>query len=436
MTPDDDLGEIIVAREPNLSPGDIVVVTSKVMSKAEGRVVAGVDRDEILDSEAVRLVGRRGPIRIVETRHGFMMAAAGVDARNTDPGTLVLLPRDPDRSAQRIRKQIRDLSSVEVAVVISDTFGRPWRTGLVDMAVGAAGLDALEDLRGCTDPWGTTLDTTVTAVGDEIAAAANLVKGKLAQMPVAVIRGLGRLVTAADSPGAQRLVRVPEEDMFRLGSNKAAAAALAVCRTVRDFRPDAVDLDIVRISVADEMTAPAPHDTTPWRFVVVADPRRRVQLLDAMHDEWTVDPEVDGFSHEQVRRRTRRREVLRKALLVALGRPEVARRGSDASDRHGCGGRELLGVLGPARLGSAWLSSTLFCRPVVRQVRLPSNWDPMSTVAIGHAAAPASPRLVRDPNDCLASADPLSRQASRLPFDVRSAARHAGRCRAHRLVCR
>jgi coenzyme F420-0:L-glutamate ligase / coenzyme F420-1:gamma-L-glutamate ligase len=185
----DDVAELIAATDPGLVDGDIVVITSKIVSKAEGRIVQG-DREAAINGETVRVVAQRGDTRIVETRHGFVLAAAGVDASNVPSGSVALLPEDPDRSAGRIRAGLRRRLGVTVAVVITDTFGRPWRNGLTDVAIGAAGIAVLDDHRGRVDAHGHTLEMTVTATGDEVAAAAELVKGKLSGRPIAVMRGL------------------------------------------------------------------------------------------------------------------------------------------------------------------------------------------------------------------------------------------------------
>ena len=178
------------------------MVTSKIVSKAEGRVAA-MSREDAIAAETVRVVARRGPTTISQTRHGFVMAAAGVDESNTAPGTVVLLPEDPDESARRLRKALRARPGVSVGVVVTDTFGRPWRAGQTDTAIGAAGVLPVRDHRGEPDAWGNTLDVTMAAVADEIAAAGDLVKGKALQLPVALVRGLSALVTDADGPGAR-----------------------------------------------------------------------------------------------------------------------------------------------------------------------------------------------------------------------------------------
>lgn len=224
--PGDDLAAVLGdALEGELHDGDVVVVTSKVVSKAEGRVVKAQDREQAITDETVRVVARRehpgGVLRIVENRLGLVMAAAGVDASNTPDGTVLLLPVDPDASARALRAAWRERFRVRVGVVVSDTAGRAWREGLTDIAIGAAGLTVLDDLRGGTDTHGRPLSVTVTAIGDEVAAASELVRGKAAGRPVAVVRGLARFVTDDDGPGARALVRPPEADLFRLGAAEA-----------------------------------------------------------------------------------------------------------------------------------------------------------------------------------------------------------------------
>lgn len=223
------VGDALAADEGRpLADGDVVVVTSKVVSKAEGRAVAADDREQAITDETVRVVATRahehGVTRIVENRLGLVMAAAGVDASNTPDGTVLLLPVDPDASARALRAVLQARFGVRLGVLVTDTAGRAWREGLTDIAIGAAGVRVLDDLRGTTDTFGRTLEMTVAAVADEVAAAAELVKGKVSGRPVAVVRGVGRFVTDEDGPGARRLVRVPEKDMFRLGTAEAFEA--------------------------------------------------------------------------------------------------------------------------------------------------------------------------------------------------------------------
>ena len=352
-------------------------------------------------------MAQRGDTRIVETRHGFVLAAAGVDASNVPPGSVALLPEDPDRSAGRIRAGLRRRLGVTVAVVITDTFGRPWRNGLTDVAIGAAGIAMLDDHRGRTDAHGHNLEMTITATGDEIAAGAELVKGKLSGRPVAVMRGLTYDVDP-DGAGAQAIVRPPAEDMFRLGTAEAMRQAVLGRRTVRRFTDEPVERAAIDRAIAAAITAPAPHHTTPWRFIVVADKSK--ELLDAMLDAWVADLRGDGFTEEQIARRAKRGDVLRDAPLVVVpclvtgdgahGYPDVKRATAEREMflvAMGAAVENFLVTLAADGWGSAWVSSTMFCKPVVRNILdLPDDWDPMGAVAIGRAAEPAADRAPRD----------------------------------------
>lgn len=218
----DDLATILGdALDGVLEDGDILAITSKIVSKAENRFVSAPDREQAITDEAVRVVATRGSTRIVENRLGMVLAAAGVDSSNVPEGYVLLLPEDPDASAQRLCGALRSRFGRSVGVVITDTLGRPWRQGQTDVAIGAAGIRVLDDLRGSTDANGRTLDVTVAATADEIAGAADLVKGKAGGLPVAIVRGLGHLVGPLDLPGASSIVRPAAEDMFRLGTQEA-----------------------------------------------------------------------------------------------------------------------------------------------------------------------------------------------------------------------
>lgn len=210
-----------------LRHGDVVVITSKVVSKAEGLVVRR-DRADAIADETVRVVARRGPTSIVENHLGMVMAAAGVDSSNVEPGHVVLLPRDPDGSARRIREGVHEAWGVNVAVVVSDTVGRAWRNGQTDVAIGTAGIEPLEHFRGQQDSYGNELAVTSPAVADELAGIAEVASGKLGGRPVVVVSGLADRVLAAGEhgPGARVLVRERGQDMFGLGSREAVVAAL------------------------------------------------------------------------------------------------------------------------------------------------------------------------------------------------------------------
>jgi len=216
ICPGDDLAALI-AGAADLADGDVVVVTQKVVSKAEDRLVdidPEVGHRPLVERESVRILRRRGDLMIAETEHGFVCANAGVDLSNVEAGKAALLPVDSDRSARRIRDALAHRFSVDVAVVVSDTFGRPWRRGVTDVAIGCAGLRPVVDLRGTTDALGRELQVTEVAVVDEIAAAAELVMGKAAGVPVAVVRGIDP-GWFGDGSVINDVVRSPDEDLFR-----------------------------------------------------------------------------------------------------------------------------------------------------------------------------------------------------------------------------
>ncbi|MGO2668651.1 MAG: coenzyme F420-0:L-glutamate ligase [Microbacterium gubbeenense] len=230
------IGDALAASPDGIQSGDIVVVTSKIISKAEGRFVSAVDREDAITAETVRVVASRtnpatgSTMRIVESRLGIVAAAAGVDASNTPDGTILLLPEDPDASACALAKSLRARFGVDVGVLVSDTLGRAWRDGQTDQAIGAAGVTVFEDLRGSTDAQGRELSVTLPCVADELCSAADLVKGKSTGRPIAVVRGRGDLVGSLDLPGARTIPRTGPTDMFRKGYDEAFADGYAAGR--------------------------------------------------------------------------------------------------------------------------------------------------------------------------------------------------------------
>lgn len=236
------------AADPDLAldAGDILVVTSKIVSKSEGMQVPAAERERAIAEDTVRVVAERihpgGTFKIVETRQGLVMAAAGIDMSNVPEGTALRLPLDPDASAKALCVGLRKRFGVEIGIIITDTIGRAWRVGQTDMAIGAAGLQLTDDLRGDVDANGRPLHVTQAVIADEIAGAADLVKGKTSHIPVAVVRGLGRYVTGLDAPGARTLTRTGDDDMFRFGSAEAYRlgyeAALAKLNTKSKQRQD------------------------------------------------------------------------------------------------------------------------------------------------------------------------------------------------------
>jgi len=421
--PGDDLGGAVAAAAHWLCDGDVVVVTSKVVSKCEGRLVpAPQDAEErdrlrrkLVDEEAVRVLARKGRTLITENRLGLVQAAAGVDGSNVGRDELALLPVDPDASAAALRTGLRERLGVDVAVIITDTMGRAWRNGQIDAAVGAAGLAVLHGYSGAVDRHGNELVVTEVAIADEVAAAADLVKGKLTAVPVAVVRGLS---IADDGSTARQLLRPGDEDLFWLGTAEALdmgrRQAQLLRRSVRRFSGEPVPPELVEAAVAEALTAPAPHHTRPVRFVWLQTPATRIRLLDRMKDQWRSDLARDGRPADSIERRVARGQILYDApeVVIPFLVPEGAHAYPDAARTDaertmftvavGAAVQALLVALAVRGLGSCWIGSTIFAAELVRaELELPADWEPLGAIAIGYAAEPPGSRDAADPGDLL-----------------------------------
>ena len=416
--PGDDLAAAVAAAAPWLRDDDVVVVTSKVLSKCEGRIVPAPEdpeerdalRRKLIDAEAVRVLARKGRTLITENNLGIVQAAAGVDGSNVGATELALLPVDPDGSAAALRDGLRERLGVTVGVVVTDTMGRAWRNGQIDAAIGAAGLTVLHGYAGAHDVHGNELVVTEVAVADEIAAAADLVKGKLTGIPVAVVRGLA---LRDNGSNARTLLRPGEEDLFWLGTEEALCAGLQkglsqaqlMRRSVRRFSAEPVPPEIVEAAVAEALTAPAPHHTRPVRFVWMADTAARTRLLDRMKDQWRSDLTGDGRAPDAVERRVGRGQILYDApeLVIPFLVPDGAHSYPDAARtaaEHtmftvavGAAVQALLVALAVRGVGSCWIGSTIFAADLVRaELDLPDEWEPLGAIAIGYPAEPSGPR--------------------------------------------
>jgi coenzyme F420-0:L-glutamate ligase/coenzyme F420-1:gamma-L-glutamate ligase len=402
----DDLVALLAAplRGVGVRPGDVVVVTQKIVSKAEGRVVAASDRAEWIERETVRAVARRGDLVIVETRHGFVCANAGVDASNVEEGFVSLLPDDPDSSAERIRAGLEaELGVSPLGAVVTDTFGRPWREGLVNVAIGCAGIPAIVDLRGTPDQFGRELEATVIAFADEVAAASGLVIGKATGVPAALVRGLD----ISGTPGRGRdLIRDPSEDLFR----ESPLLAISARRTIRSFGPGEIPRAAIEEAVRAACTAPAPHHTRPWMFIALDSEPARRRYLGALAEAWREDLTRDGTDPSTIERRLAKSDAVLGAapvLIVPWIRFHGAHRYADDERAHaeqemfllsgGAAIQSLLLALHAQGLGSSWISSSLFCQEEARAaLGVGEGWVALGTVAAGpmpEATPPPRPEL-------------------------------------------
>ena len=337
-------------------------------------------------------MARRGDLTIAATRHGFVCANAGVDASNVDGGGLTLLPIDPDGSAERIRSALAGSLAIEdLGVVVTDTFGRAWREGVINVAIGVAGIPALIDLRGAPDHTGRELEATIVALADEIAAASGLVMGKAAGVPAALVRGVATGGAPAGS-GAD-LVRGAQDDLFR----ESPLQALHARRTIRSFAPGPVPREALEEAIRAACTAPAPHHTRPWRFSVLVSAPAKRGLLGAIADAWRADLRGDATPEDVIARRIANSDaVLGQAPVLIV--PWVSFSGShpygDAERSHaeqemfllsgGAAIQNLLLALHAQGLASCWISSTLFCQEESRAVLdMDDRWFALGSVACG-----------------------------------------------------
>jgi coenzyme F420-0:L-glutamate ligase len=396
-----------------LRDGDVVAVTQKAVSKAEGRLVPdGGRKAEWVAKESHRVVARRGGLVIAETRHGLVCANAGVDASNVAEGLLSLLPEDPDASAERIRAGLRDRTGREVGVVVTDTFGRPWRRGVLNVAIGCAGWPPLVDLRGTPDHLGRLLEATVVALADEVAAAVGLVMGKADRVPAAVVRGLRPPEDAPPGP-ARELVRARSDDLFRWSPLQAVSAR----RTIREFGEGELPREALLEAVAAALTAPVPHGSRhrsrPWAWVLLDRAAARRRLLGAMAAVWRRDLAADAVPEATITRRLTRSDAI-LATAPSLAIPFLSLGGADdypdprrrEAERDmfllstGAAVQNFMLALHAQGFASCWISSTLFCKEESAEaLGLGPEWLAMGSVACGRAPpGEPPPRPPLDPS--------------------------------------
>jgi coenzyme F420-0:L-glutamate ligase/coenzyme F420-1:gamma-L-glutamate ligase len=382
VRPGDDLAAMLAGTLETLDvrDGDVVTVTSKIVSKAEGRLIADDDRMGAIAGETVRVVARRGDLVIAETAHGFVCANAGVDASNVDRGRLALLPLDPDASASRLRDAWGAALGVDLAVVITDTFGRAWREGVVNVAIGCAGMAAILDLRGSADHHGRELEATVVALADEVAAASGLVMTKAARVPAAIVRGVPSprgvpAGTAAD------LVRAPAEDLFRT----SPLQALYDRRAIRSFGEGDVPREALEEAIRAACAAPAPHGSRPWRFTVVTSAAAKKGLLAAAAGGGGEDTPpgapvliVPWLSFEAEGRPADPERVHAEQELILLA--------------AGAAIQNLQLALGAQEIASSWAAATLFRQAETRAaLGMGDGWFALGVVACGRPSGESDP---------------------------------------------
>jgi coenzyme F420-0:L-glutamate ligase/coenzyme F420-1:gamma-L-glutamate ligase len=416
FAPGDDLVasllEALALQGERLQDGDVVCVASKAVALTEGRAVAGDDVRALALERAAEVVADAPWVLITRTPHGFVAANGGIDRSNVVDDELLELPVDPDATAAQLHADIAARTGMRVGIIITDTFGRAWRIGQTDVALGVAGVAAIRDERGGCDLDGRQLLVTEAAIADELAGAADLVRRKDSGAAFVLIRGLDRSLTDDAATGiptnGQVLVRGPEHDLFRFGGARAVEHGLAARRTVRVFDGRTVPYELLARAVDAAATAPAPHHTRPWRVVRLT-AATRTTLLDAMADTWREDLRRDGAAEEAIERRIARSDsVLRTApellaLFVDVAEahpyPDVRRRTAERDLFLLSGGaaiEAMLVALAANGLGAAWISSSVFCPDTVRLVLdIGADVEPLGMIAVGW---PASAPTMRAPH--------------------------------------
>lgn len=429
VRPGDDVAVLIAAALTDagqaLRHGDVVVITSKIISKAEGNLVtipAEVSHDEelfkafkreLVEASARRVVASAEGVRITENHLGIIQAASGIDGSNMSAGELAVLPDDPDASAQRIMAALLALCGVQVGVVITDTMGRAWRVGQIDQAIGCAGIVSSVSYAGQRDAVGEDLAVTNIAVIDEIAAAADLVKGKTLHTPVAVVRGVEHLCCLGDdlqSVRATDLIRPPEADLFYIGAAEArelgAREAHLRRRSVRQFTEQPVPAHLIEGAVAAAMTAPFPHHSSPLQVLAFHPGDTRTRLLDEMEQAWREDLHSDGFSPQQIDQRVNKGSILRRCPVMLIPVVDLSAGAHVYRDerRNECekamftaagGGATFVmqQFLASHGVGSCWIGSTFFAAETLRSVcELGSSVVALGALATGFAQIAPSPR--------------------------------------------
>jgi coenzyme F420-0:L-glutamate ligase / coenzyme F420-1:gamma-L-glutamate ligase len=402
----DAIAEAMQAQQLTFATHDVLLVTSKVVSLTEGAVVHRSDGDlttvrrEQARHDAQDIVADSPHVLVTRTAHGFVAANGGIDASNLHDDTqLLLLPDNPDRSAATLRQAVQDRFAVELAVIITDTFGRPWRMGQTDVALGVSGIRALRDERGRTDRYGHLLDVTEAAIADALAGASDLVRHKASGTPFVLIRGVDPELfdRTLDGEGAA-LIRPPERDLFRYGGPTAIERGLSARRTVRQFTPEVpVDPTVLDAAVRAAITVSAPHGSQPWRFIELTAETRTV-LLDRMAAAWQADLQRDGVPADVIARRQQRSDtVLRLAPTLIVAFVDVADADTYADRRRQAAEYDLFLLAGGAAIqnfqvtlsahgaASAWISAPLFCADVIRtSLALPVTYRPLGMIAAGY----------------------------------------------------